>query len=355
MDEKMEEVIREYPVHVTGKRRIRGATLLETKEGLFSLGSYRDSLGKLEFEERVKEQLIRSGYSHVDKGVKNIRDEWLTRDSYGNRYLLKCWYMGRECNLRDGEDIYRAAAHLGKLHNHLILPDAFWLSPEEMEETEESENKTSRREGEEADGLLQDKNIVQTLSRHTREMKRVYNYVRNKKKRNDMEISILSQFKYYYEQACQAQEQLAEVDCVRMQQEAVEQGKVCHGSYNYHNIIFLDKNNIATTNFERCGMGLQIFDLYDFLRKIMEKNNWEKKQGIRAIEAYTKNHELTLEERQILYIHMLFPEKFWKQMNFYYNGKKSWMSMKNYDKLKKIQDQENARRKFLKELKGVLF
>ncbi len=51
MDDKIENVIKEYPVHVTGKRRIRGAILLETKEGLFTLVNYRESLAKLEFED----------------------------------------------------------------------------------------------------------------------------------------------------------------------------------------------------------------------------------------------------------------------------------------------------------------
>lgn len=61
------------------------------------------------------------------------------------------------------------------------------------------------------------------------------------------------------------------------------------------------------------------------------------------------------EEAEFLYLLLLFPEKFWKQINFYYNGKKSWMSMKNYDKLLKIESQEERREKFLSEAKGLLF
>ena len=51
----------------------------------------------------------------------------------------------------------------------------------------------------------------------------------------------------------------------------------------------------------------------------------------------------------------LFPEKFWKQINFYYNGKKSWMSLKNYEKLRKMEEQEQERQKFLREIRGLLF
>ena len=103
MDDKIENVIKEYPVHVTGKRRIRGAILLETKEGLFTLVNYRESGAKLAFEERVKEQLIGEGFADVDQGIQNSQGEWLTKDNYGNPYLMKHWYLGRECTLRETE------------------------------------------------------------------------------------------------------------------------------------------------------------------------------------------------------------------------------------------------------------
>lgn len=329
MDDKIENVIKEYPVHVTGKRRIRGAILLETKEGLFTLVNYRESGAKLEFEEQVKERLISQGFLDVDQGIRNSQGEWLTKDYYGNPYLMKHWYLGRECNLRETEEVVAAARHLAKLHRAMELTGA---------------EEASVPEG-----------AADALSRHTREMKRVYNYIRSKKKKNDMEIHLLNQFKHFYEQAETAGEMLSGLDSGKMERDAVAQGKVCHGSYNYHNILLLEKQRIATVNFERCEYGLQLMDFYGFLRKLMEKNNWEKRRGMRTIEAYQQTFGWEAEEGKLLYVLLLFPEKFWKQMNFYYNGKKAWMSMKNLDKLKKIEAQELARRKFLREVKGVLF
>lgn len=341
MEDKIENVIKEYPVHVTGKRRIRGAILLETKEGLFTLVNYRDSLAKLEFEERVKSQLIARGYKYLDKGITNNKEDWLTKDNYGNSYLMKQWYLGQECNLRETEEVILAARHLAKLHKGMILPPE--AGGDDEEETEQSGQKNTG-EG-----------VEELLSRHTREMKRVYNYIRNKKKRNDMEIHLLNQFKHFFEQAETARELLSDLDSEKMERDAVARGRVCHGSYNYHNVLFLEKQQIATVNFGRCEYGLQVMDFYGFLRKLMEKNNWERRRGIRAIEAYRQERAWEAEEAKLLYVLLLFPEKFWKQMNFYYNGKKAWMSMKNYDKLKKIETQELARRKFLREVKGVLF
>lgn len=332
MEEKIEEVIKQYPVQLIGKRRIRGAILLEAKEGLFTLVQYKDSARRLDFQERVKHVLIDAGYSYVDEGILNVNGELLTKDSQGNRWLLKRWYNGRECNLREERDIYQATKHMADLHNIMRYP----------------------KDGEELSEESRDDNLEVLLERHMREMKRVYNYIRGKKKRNEMEICILNLFQKFYDQAGFAHMYISEINYNDLCEQCKEQRRVYHGSYNYHNILF-GEPQIITTNFDKADIGVQIVDLYDFLRKIMEKNGWNTKQGLQILDIYQKERALTKQEAKLLYVLLLFPEKFWKQINFYYNGKKSWMSLKNYDKLLKIESQEEARRNFLREAKGLLF
>lgn len=331
MEEKIEEIIRQYPIQLTGKRRIRGAILLEAKEGLFTLVQYKDSARRLAFQEQVKQVLIDAGYSRVDAGISNSNGELLTKDSMGNRWFLKHWFLGRECNLKDTGDVCQATKHLAGLHNMMHYP-----AEADLEED------------------LQEDNLQILLERHMREMKRVYNYIRGKKKRNEMEICILNLFQKFYDQAGFAHMYISEINYENLRSQCVEQRRVFHGSYNYHNILF-GEQQIATTNFEKADIGIQIVDLYDFLRKIMEKNGWNTKQGIQILDTYQKERPLVKQEAKLLYVLLLFPEKFWKQINFYYNGKKSWMSLKNYDKLLKIESQEELRRNFLREAKGLLF
>ena len=127
-----------------------------------------------------------------------------------------------------------------------------------------------------------------------------------------------------------------------------------HGEYNYHNII-MTKEGIATTNFEKFRRDIQVEDLYYFLRKTMEKNGWKQDLGRRMIASYEEKRSLSEEERHLLYTLLLYPEKYWKQCNFYYNGKKSWMSSKSYEKLLRIRGQEEGRIQFLEMIKDVLF
>ena len=91
---------------------------------------------------------------------------------------------------------------------------------------------------------------------------------------------------------------------------------VCHGDYTYHNVVNCGKYT-ATVNFEKCHMGIQVEDLYMFLRKVLEKNRWDISLGERLLSEYEKVRGLTKQERENLYIRLSFPEKFWKLANQY--------------------------------------
>ena len=134
--------------------------------------------------------------------------------------------------------------------------------------------------------------------------------------------------------------------------EAGLDGRIIHGSYNYHNISF-SRKNIITSNFEKSAVGLQMTDLYDWIRKIMEKNGWNCELGVSIVEEYIKKREPEPGEMEVLYALLLYPEKYWKLVNFYYNGKKTWISEKNYEKLEKIRAQEPDRQKFIAKIKDL--
>ncbi len=332
MDDKLDEVIKKYPVIVKSRRRIRGAVLLDTDKGIYMAKMYTASRKRLLFEEEVKAALISAGYVNVDYAVKNIDGELLTDDGSGNKWLVKKWYNGVECDIKDIKKIMLASSNMAVIHKLMVIGREDDIQPPV---------KTNKLD------------IEALFLRHNKEIKKVYGYIREKRQKNEMEICLLNSYKNFSRQGIMAEEFLKESGYSSLCNEAVSQGRVLHGSYNYHNII-LSGEQVITTNFEKSDIGLQVIDLYDFIRKVMEKNSWNMDIGINAIEAYRKERELGTEERKVLYALLLYPEKYWKLVNFYYNGKKSWMSAKNFEKLKRICSQEEERHKFLKEVKRLL-
>ena len=122
---------------------------------------------------------------------------------------------------------------------------------------------------------------------------------------------------------------------------------VCHGAYHHHNILILPDGSVATVGFESICYQPYLMDLYLFLRKTMEKNHYDRRLFERGIAGYSEYLPLDGSSLRFLYLLFLYPEKFWKISNQYYNRRKSWISPKMLEKLEKIPEQNQERKNFL--------
>ncbi|WP_343210729.1 CotS family spore coat protein [Anaerolentibacter hominis] len=330
MDEKLEEVLGQYDFKVNRVSRTRGALLLDTDRGLKLCKNTTTSPAGLEMENQVKEELKKTSYCRVDSYVPNRENSLITVDSLGDRYVVKDWFEGTECNVREMKDLKEAAANLGLLHARMRIRKSADLQTLRAAELEADDRPES---------------IGDIFLKHNRELKRVYWYVKKKKQRNEFEALFLNLFPEVYGRAEEAAALFAGNNCALLERKALQDGCICHGNYTYHNVLIL-KDGVATTNFDKCGPGLQLTDLYYFLRKVMEKHDWNMKVGDMILEEYNRSYPLSEEELHLLGILLWYPEKFWKVMNFYYNKKKSWVPYRNYEKLLKVQKQTQDKLSF---------
>ena len=100
----------------------------------------------------------------------------------------------------------------------------------------------------------------------------------------------------------------------------------------------------------RGRQGKTELDLYRFMRKVMEKHGWNQDLGLSMLDAYQKVLPMERRERACLYYLFLYPEKYWKQLNFYYNTNKAWIPAKSTEKISGLVQQEKARGRFLERL-----
>lgn len=349
MEDRSQEIISKYELVIYNTYRTRGALLLETDQGLKLMCSYDGSDNRLEFEDALKRFMIEQGYYFVDSFVRNETGNIMTTNSIGENYIIKDWFDGEECNLRKDDKIRMAAGNLAELHRCM---SGF------------------RMEDEWCKYNLQP-NLVEMFEKRTRELKRVKTYIRERKQKNSFEVTYLSVCEAFYQDALQATTLLQESSYEDLLSTASKEGSVCHGNYTYHNVLVLNQSlanealchaaeikgcerMVATTNFEKASIGLQVTDLYQFMRKTMEKNEWNVSIGSHILEEYQKYKPLSKQEMKLLYILLLYPEKFWKITNFYYNNKKSWIPQKNVQKLLTLQEQIPLKAKFLEKIQGIM-
>lgn len=330
MDNKIDDILQRYPLKVVSQKRARGAVMLCAEDGTYIIKKYEGSVKKLRFQKLVQDKLLMDGYDLIDEIIFNNDGELSCKDNRGDIWIVKRWHQGEECNIRDIREVCPAASNMALLHQKMIL------------ETDE-------------DNLCYEKdNLYELFLRHNREMKRVHSYIKGKKQKNDMEIKLLNSYNMFYSQGEEAVSILKDSEYSQVREHSFKNQCVVHGNYTYHNVLFRD-NRIITIGFEKCAVGVQIVDLYDFVRKVMEKNSWDIDMGLRVIDSYFKVRRPSDNECRLLYTLLLYPEKYWKLINFYYNSRKTWMSEKNNEKLNKICEQEKDRLAFLESVKSLLF
>lgn len=321
MNDRALKVLEQYDLEVTGTRRGRGSYILDTPQGLRILCDYTGSENKALFQNCVMRRLREGGYEKVDLLLPNREGGLISHDWEENKYVVKEWYAGRECDTANENEIMAAVGNLARLHRLMTLAG----------ETEFRSSFTAQAPSCE-------------LSAQNAELRKIRSYVRKKNAKGDFERMFLNCFQKYYVQAEEAEQILAgneewAVPCAS--------GTVCHGDYNHHHVL-MSGYDIATTNFECCRFDYQVTDLYRFMRKILEKHGWNQRLGMRMLENYVRVRPLPARERRLLYVRLLYPEKFRKLANYYYGSNKAWISRRFLDKLEKLNAQEEARNKFVK-------
>lgn len=122
------------------------------------------------------------------------------------------------------------------------------------------------------------------------------NIITTDNQQNNFEIIYYKHFEEFYDQAIKAEQLLKLSSYKELLEKSILEKRVCHGNYTYHNILLDRKiknnidndilqdecllsasninnirlSNVVTVNFDKSYIGLQLSDLYYFIRKVME-------------------------------------------------------------------------------------
>lgn len=312
-----EQVLEQYELEVKSVSRGRDSYICDTEQGQKLLKEYKGSMERAEFLTGMLAHLKSQGMI-VETVIRTKEGAPIAVAEDEIKYMVSEMCTGAECDTKSRDDMIAAVEHLAWLHN-----------------------KSESYQGEIPEFVKANQNALLDLyEKHNRELNKVKNYIRSKKKKNEFEMLFSGQYAGFMEKANQVTAQLKEMEA--------EDGIVgfCHGEYNQHNVLF-GKNGIAIVHFDSFSYQIRVSDLANFMRKMLEKNNWNTGLGIDLIRAYDKVRKLSPQELRYVYLYMAYPEKFWKIANHYYNAHKAWISGRNIEKLDKLIGQEEAREQFL--------
>lgn len=316
-------VLEQYGLTAQSSSRGRGALVCETDQGLKIIREYRGSSRKLELQRQIQQQVEEEGSLRADLVMPNLEGELVSQHTDGISYTVRNWFCGRECDTRSREDICRSAAALARLHKAVRLP---------VEEA-------YRREP-----------LSQECGRHNRELRKIQRFLQKKQRKNEFERQLLKAAGLFLEQAQEVTARLESSGYQSLREEADREGSVCHGECNQHNLLSAE-GRTAFINFEKWSFDMPTADLYQFMRKILEKHNWDLELGKRMAEAYGRVRPLSAAECENLLLRLGYPWKFWKLANYYANNPKVWISGKTVEKLEQMMKQRERWLFFLENIR----
>ncbi len=332
MNDYGKSVLDQYDLEFENVRRGRGCLLAEAKDGkTYRLMEYSGSKVHLELEQEILQYLGKEGSLLVECCIPNKNGclYSLNRDQEG--YVLRTYIEARECSTGSHSELQAAMVALGRFHQ---LMESFHGTEVLQKE------------------CFIGTSLEQEYEGRLRELRRVMAYLRRKKKKNAYERSIEATIAGVIDQGKWALEALHSSPYEEMYQTCLREGRLCHGRYHYHNVRFAGEQPVIT-GLEHCCIQVPLVDIYQFMRKVMEKCGWMPAIGQMLLEEYEKILPLSSGEKEVLACLFAFPEKYWKQVNFYFNTRKSWVSAKSLEKLEKAVRQQTLRETFIQTVLGA--
>lgn len=328
MQEFEHNILEQYDRNISSTRKTRGAVLCyDTCEenGVYLLKELVAAEGRIPVLCELYEHLKAQGYTELDELIPNKEGNYVTLAENGSKYILKRWFIARECDVKKPSEILGATAALAKLHMSM------------------------RKDMEHDPGAAE--LLPREYARHNRELKKVRTFIRAQTAKGTFEYEFLKCFDQMYHWANIAEEMLQNSHYEALYEKSMHNFCMIHGEYNYHNILVeresKAEHSIILTNFDKVKKNIQVEDLYYFLRKIMEKYGWKSRLADNMLNVYSAICPLTEEETEYMKIRFLYPEKFWKIANSYYHSNKAWISVKNVQKLEIAICQTKEKERFM--------
>lgn len=176
----------QYDLEVRAVSKGRESYICDTTQGQLLLKEYKGSAERAEFLSAILGHLGGQGLL-TERVVRTKEDAPIAVAEDETKYMVLTAVSGSECDTRNRADMIAGAEKLAMLHNAAgtyseTVPEFVCNDPNELQELYE---------------------------KHNRELVKVRNYIRSKKKKNDFEVLFYGQYERFMEKARQVAQELS--------------------------------------------------------------------------------------------------------------------------------------------------
>ena len=324
MEDMNERILWEgYGLKFRGGTRTRTGLICRTDQGLRELKKPRGSADSLRLAFDVKEQLRKNGFTNISRFYKALDGEPFYRYD-GVLYLLED-PMPPTVLEEDGTEAFvKGAETLGRMHQAVkgLQSDAACWNRERLPKL------YAKRRGE--------------LAKVRRRSDRRGGY-------DAIDLLLIQYYDQYMDQAAEAEKLLQKGGYREVVDLAAERGAFCHNAYKGEALRLDTQGELFVGNFDKCSTELPLSDLAAYLRRYFKKTDGSEKGAHEMLESYGKYCPLSEDDFTILQGMLVYPEKFLRLVNEYYNRRRACVSPAMQERLAAAA-QEEEKGRILKEI-----
>ena len=324
MEDINEKILWEgYGLRFRGGTRTRTGLVCRTDRGLRELKKPRGSVENLRLAFCVMEQLQKNGFGNISRFYRALDGEPFYRHD-GILYTLEDVMPAEALPEDHTEDFVRGAETLGRMHQAaagLCNDAARW-------DRERLPHLYAKRRSE--------------LAKIRRRNDKRGNY-------DAIDLLLIRNYDRFMGQVREAEELLQKGGYREAVDRAAKEGAFCHNAYKGEALRVSEKGEIFVGSFDKCGSELPLADLAAYLRRYFKKTEGSAAGVAAMLESYGKHCPLSAADLTILRGMLVYPEKFLRLVNEYYNRRRACVSPAMQERLAAAAREEEKGR-ILKEI-----
>jgi len=316
-------VMEKYDFEVHNFSKARNAYKIETDKGNICLKKIKHKHKEHNVNLQVKE-LIHNNFPNTSKFIYTKKGLSFVRINKLVFYATE-WINGNECNMDSISEAENCSKLLAQFH---IATNNF--------NTKNYPLKNNI------------KNLPKIFSSNLNDLEIFKKVINRKKIKSEFDLKYLSNVENFYNLGMSLIRLLNNSEYYKLSKTAIENKTICHDDFYCQNII-KEEDNYYIIDFDGILIDLQINDLGEFIRKLMNKTEyqWNFDKALLIINAYNSINKLSKNEYEVMIALILFPHKFWKLGKKRYLKNKNWNESKFLMKLNKLIQYDDLQQKFL--------
>lgn len=301
MEEIYEKIMREgYGLQLRHGTRTRTGLVCRTERGLRELKKPRGSVDSLRLAFDVKKRLRENGFLGISRCYPTLEGEPFYQLD-GVRYILEDVLPQGTLPEDCAESFLQGAEVLGEMHK--------------------------AAKGVKSEAAHWERNRLPHLyAKRRSELAKV-------RRRNDkrgsydaIDLLLLQYYEPYMERAAEAEELLCRGGYEKAVEQAAQEGGFCHNAYKGEALRQEADGRIFVGNFDKCITELPLADLAAYIRRYFKKTEGTAAGLSAMLERYGRHCPLSEQDMTLLQGMLLYPEKFLRLINEYYNRRRTCVS-----------------------------